>query len=94
MLFRSEQEYREQVIALAKEVTFHTLNEKGCKAYDIFESCTRENVLMICETWDKEESIEMHQNTHHYKEFKKGIKDIATIKIEKFDLNTNPDSIH
>ena len=83
-----------RIIELAKEVTFPSLNERGCKSYDIFESATRDNVLMICETWSNAESIEAHARTRHFIEFKEAIKDIATIKTEKFDLNNNLDSIH
>ena len=49
---------------------------------------------MICETWATEECIETHKNTRHYKEFKEAINGFSTIKIEKFDFNVTPDSIH
>ncbi len=85
---------KQSVINAAKELVYHTLNEKGCKAYDLFESSTREDVLMICETWDNQESLDIHQKTHHYKVFKEAIKNLCTIKIEKFDFISEVDSIH
>lgn len=89
-----EEENIEHVINLAKELTFHTLNEEGCKAYDIFKSSTRKNVLMICETWATEESLTLHQNTKHYKHFKEHVKNITTIKVEKFIFSNDSNSIH
>ena len=42
---------RAQVLEAAKELVAQSLNDNGCVAYDIFESATRKDVLMICETW-------------------------------------------
>ena len=42
---------RNAVLETAKELVAQSLNDKGCIAYDIFESATRKDVLMICETW-------------------------------------------
>ena len=40
-----------EVLAAAKRLTEASLLQDGCVAYDIFESATRPEVLMICETW-------------------------------------------
>lgn len=49
-----EEKDRAAVIALAKELVAASLNDEGCIAYDVFESATRPDVLMICETWKGE----------------------------------------
>ena len=41
---------REKAIEAAKELTTCSLKEEGCIAYDTFESSTRHDVFMICET--------------------------------------------
>lgn len=41
---------RAAVMEVAKELVACSLKDNGCIAYDIFESATREDVLMICET--------------------------------------------
>ena len=41
---------REKAIEAAKELTACSLKEEGCIAYDTFESSTRRDVFMICET--------------------------------------------
>ena len=42
---------REETVATAKELVAASLKDAGCVAYDLFESATRPDVLMICETW-------------------------------------------
>lgn len=44
-------EKRQEVVALSKELVAASLKDNGCVAYDLFESATRPDVLMICETW-------------------------------------------
>lgn len=46
-----EKQNREAVVALAKELVVASLQDNGCVAYDLFESATRADVLMICETY-------------------------------------------
>ena len=45
---------RDAVVADARKLVEASLNDDGCIAYDIFGSETREDVLMICETWRDE----------------------------------------
>lgn len=52
---------RNAVLETAKELVAQSLNDKGCIAYDIFESATRKDVLMICETWKDAESLDAHE---------------------------------
>ena len=42
-----EKQNREAVVALAKELVVASLQDNGCVAYDLFESATRADVLMI-----------------------------------------------
>ena len=44
---------RETVIAAARKLVAASLGDEGCIAYDIFESSTRRDVLMICETFSR-----------------------------------------
>lgn len=52
---------RAAVLEVAKELVASSLKDKGCIAYDIFESATRNDVLMICETWEDAESLSAHE---------------------------------
>ena len=42
-------ENRAAVLESAKELVAYSLKDNGCIAYDVFESATRSDVLMICE---------------------------------------------
>ena len=60
---------RAAVMEAAKELVACSLKDNGCIAYDIFESATREDVLMICETWKDEESLAAHEKVNHCVDF-------------------------
>ena len=74
------------VIELAKELVTHSLKDKGCIAYDIFESATRSYILMICETWQDAESLGAHEEAHHFITLVPKIQKLASMKLEKFNF--------
>lgn len=53
-------ENRATVLNAAKTLTATSLQQDGCVAYDIFESATRPDVLMICETWRDQAALDAH----------------------------------
>jgi len=70
---------RNAVLETAKELVAQSLNDKGCIAYDIFESATRKDVLMICETWKDAESLDAHEKVPKLQE-------LGKMKLEKFEF--------
>ena len=81
-----EPQNRAAVLSAAKELTAASIQEEGCVAYDIFESATRETVLMFCETWKDEETLTAHQQTACFLKNIAIVADKAKFKIEKFDF--------
>ncbi|MEG1615757.1 MAG: putative quinol monooxygenase [Bacteroidales bacterium] len=77
-------ENRNSMLELAKELVAKSLVEKGCIAYDIFESATRKDVFMICETWENEEVLDIHSNSEHFLTLVPKIQGLASMKLEKF----------
>lgn len=75
---------RAAVLKAAKELVAGSLNDNGCIAYDIFESATRSDVLLICETWTDEEALASHEKTSHFVALVPEIQRLASMKIEKF----------
>ena len=67
-------ENRAAVLESAKELVAYSLKDNGCIAYDVFESATRSDVLMICETWKDAESLSAK------------IQGLAAMKLEKFEF--------
>lgn len=77
---------REKVIEAAKALTACSLKEEGCIAYDTFESATRPDVFMICETWQNEEVLSAHEKSSHFAKYVGTIQELAEMKLEKFEF--------
>lgn len=75
---------KSELLKLAKELVKESLKDSGCIAYDLFESSTHNDVVMICETWNDEESLKIHSESKHFTSLVPRIDAIAPMKIEKF----------
>lgn len=75
-----------EVLELAKQLVAQSLNDAGCIAYDVFESATRNDVLMICETWQDEASLDAHMQATHFVTLVPQIQALAAMKLEKFSF--------
>lgn len=74
------------VVAAAKELVAASLKDQGCIAYDLFQSTTRPDVLMICETWADEASLSAHEAAAHFTTLVPQIQSLAAMKLEKFNF--------
>ena len=77
-------ENRAELLAIAKDLVAKSLNDKGCIAYDVFESATRPEVLMICETWTDAACLDVHMHAPHFTELVPKIEALGQMKIEQF----------
>ena len=77
-------EKRARLLDVATSLTEASLKDDGCVAYDIFESHTRPDVLMICETWRDESALAAHESAAHFVQYVPQIQELAEMKIEKF----------
>ena len=84
VFIKTSLERRPEVLAAAKELVAASLNDKGNIAYDIFESATHKDVLMICETWQDAESLSVHEQSIHFTTLVPKIQSMAEMKLEKF----------
>ncbi|WP_295935390.1 putative quinol monooxygenase [uncultured Alistipes sp.] len=75
---------REEVIQVAKELVAASLKDEGCIAYDLFESATRPDVLMICETWSNAKTLAAHAEKSHYTSLLPRLQQLSELKLEKF----------
>ena len=73
----------EAAIALTAE---SQLNDEGCVAYDVFESATRGEIFMICETWESAEALKDHSESDHFKEYVAAMQACGTLKVEQFEM--------
>lgn len=74
------------LLEAAKELTTHSLKETGCIAYDVFQSATRPDVLMICETWENLSDLNLHEKSEHFVKLVGKMQELGQLKIEKFDF--------
>ena len=77
---------RTAVLDATKELTAASVKEEGCIAYDIYESATRPNVLLICETWKDSEALANHEKSASFIKSIAILQALTAIKVEKFDF--------
>jgi quinol monooxygenase YgiN len=76
----SYQEALEAAIAL----TGYSLKDEGNVAYDVFESATRPDIFLICETWQDQASLDKHSAAEHFKHYVGILSRLGTLKLEQF----------
>ncbi len=79
-------ENRADVLAAAKRLTEASLQQDGCVAYDIFESATRPEVMMICETWRDQAALDAHSASDVFVTEVGTMKSLADLKLEIFSF--------
>lgn len=60
--------------------------QEGCIAYDVFESGTRKDIFMICETWQDQATLDAHSASEPFAENVAIITACGEMKIEKFEF--------
>ena len=73
-----------RAISTVKELAAASLKDEGCVAYDLFESATRRDVLMICETWSDAKALAAHEQASHFTTLVPRIHQLGEMKAEKF----------
>ncbi|MCD7927182.1 putative quinol monooxygenase [Phocaeicola sp.] len=77
---------RSAALATAQELVAQSVKDNGCIAYDVFESATRKDVLMICETWKDAESLSAHEKAEHFVTLVPKLQELGAMKLEKFEF--------
>lgn len=70
----------------AVALTVKSRKHAGCIAYDTFQSTTRSDVFMICETWADQASLDAHAATPEFAKYVKQIENCGELKLEKFEF--------
>ena len=74
----------EAAIALTAETQ---LNDEGCIAYDVFESATRGEIFMICETWADADALAKHMAGDVFKAQVARLEELGRMKLEQFEFS-------
>lgn len=74
------------ILDIAMRLVESSLRDNGCIAYDAFTSISRDDIIMICETWKDEKALKMHEESEHFKTLVPQLKELGTMTFEKFDF--------
>lgn len=77
--------HRSEIRMIADQLIEASLKDAGCKGYDFFQSITRPDVMMICETWESPEALEAHQNTPHFQRLVPLLHTLCETKTEIYE---------
>ncbi len=80
--FQASEGRYDEALQAAIALTAKSQSHEGCRAYDVFESATRPDVFMICETWQDQASLDKHSKTPEFAEYVAVMNACGTIKIE------------
>lgn len=84
--FKANEGRYTEALEAAIALTARSLEHKGCIAYDVFESATRPDIFMICETWENQEVLDLHAATPEFAEYVGIIEQCGDLKLEKFEF--------
>ncbi len=77
--FAKESKIRELKNLLETMITA-SKNEFWCLLYDIFWSQENKQKFIVIESWESEETLKLHQNSKHYKFYKKNYEEFCENK--------------
>jgi len=86
VFIRTDETRRAELIETGRKLVAASLGDKGCEAYDLFESATRPEALMICETWEDAAALTAHEQAPHFVELVPRLHELGELKLEKFEF--------
>lgn len=84
--FKANEGKYAEALEAAIALTACSLKDEGNIAYDTFESATRPDIFMICETWADEAALAKHSAAPHFKKYVGILEQLGTLKLEQFDF--------
>lgn len=84
--FASKEGRYNEALEAALRLTAASQLQEGCISYDVFESDTRDNVFMFCETWVSQEALDKHSSSEVFVKEVAAIQDCGHLKLERFEF--------
>lgn len=78
-------ENKEAFLIEAHQLVNLSQKDDGCLGYDIFESSTRKNIFMICETWRDNNALIAHSQSKHFTLYVPKMKSLGHFHQERFE---------
>ena len=82
--FKADEGKYDEALQAALALTAKSQQDEGCISYDTFESASRPDIYMICETWTDENALKKHMEAPHFKEYVSQLKTLGALKLEQF----------
>lgn len=76
--------HRTEVLEAAKRLTQDSRTQAGCIGYDIFESATCNEVMMICETWSDQTALDNHAASPEFKRESGLMHSLAEMTLDRY----------
>ena len=84
--FQATKGHYDEALEAAIALTARSQKHDGNIAYDVFESATRPDVFLICETWADQAALDAHSATPEFAEYVGTINNCGTLKLEQFQF--------
>lgn len=84
--FQANEGRYDEALKAAIALTACSQKHEGNVAYDVFESATRPDVFMICETWQDQQSLDLHSATPEFGEYVGVMQECGLLKLEQFEF--------
>ena len=84
--FKANKSKYDEALQAAIPLTTASLTDQGNIAYDTFESATRPDIFMICETWQDAASLKKHMAADHFKLYVGQLEKLGSLKLEQFEF--------
>lgn len=82
----NDDEQYQEALQAAIALTEHSQKHEGCIAYDVFQSATRKDVFLICETWENLAALDKHSATPEFKKYSPMMRQRGQMKVERFEF--------
>lgn len=76
----------QKALDAAITLTAQSQKHEGNVSYDVFESATRKDVFIICETWQNQEVLDKHSATPEFTENVGIMQQCGELNLENFNF--------
>ena len=84
--FQANEGQYDAALQVALTLTAASQKHTGCVSYDVFESGTRSDIFMFCETWTDADALAAHAATEDFKSAVAQLEGLGKMKLERFEF--------
>lgn len=84
VFIRTTESNRDELVTIARELTAASLRDEGCVAYDLYESATRRDVLLIAKPGRTKRPSQRTARQPHFTVLVPRLRELGEMKTEKF----------